>query len=173
MNANEISPKLNTRFKRIKIVSRIFRGLLGFYVVILILTVVSCLKSGAPKNPEGIAPQSLSYFLQHLCLKPSPMPIHAVLLELIRLGLFIYEIILLNRLFIFFGRGKFFAGENVRCLRLFGWAMVADAFAMFVNALMQHEVILNPSFLTGLFIILISWIADEGRKIQEEQELTV
>jgi hypothetical protein len=28
-------------------------------------------------------------------------------------------------------------------------------------------------FLAGVVIVLIAWIMDEGRKIQEEQELTV
>jgi hypothetical protein len=33
---------------------------------------------------------------------------------------------------------------------------------------------LDPTqFLLGPFVIFIAWIMDEGRKIQEEQELTV
>ena len=173
MNATENSPKPDLRLQRIKIVSWIFRGFLGLYVLGLVMTAGSIMRSGMPRNPEGIAPQSVSYFLHHLFIRPAPMPGDVVLIEALRLGLFVVGMILLNRLFVLFGRGKFFAVENVRCVRWLGLVLVLDACAIFVSALRDHDVFVSPWFLLGPVIILISWIADEGRKIQEEQELTI
>jgi DUF2975 family protein len=171
MNSNEVSTKTDARLKRIKIVSAVFRILLGLYVVAVVLCATSCMMSGLPKNPCG--PQGLTYFLRHFFIKPSPMPASIVLIEIVRLGLFVCGLFLLNRLFAFFGRGKFFAAENVRCVRWIGLTIVLDAFAVFLEALTNHNVFLGLQWLIGLFVVLLSWIADEGRKIQEEQELTV
>ena len=173
MNATENSPKPDLRLQRIKIVSWIFRGFLGLYVLGLVMTAGSIMRSGMPRNPEGIAPQSVSYFLHHLFIRPAPMPSDVVLIEVLRLSLFVVGMILLNRLFVLFGRGKFFAAENVRCVRWLGLALVLDSLAVFVGALLERHVFFSAWFLLGPFIILISWIADEGRKIQEEQELTI
>ena len=173
MNANEISPKTSARLNRVKIVSVILQAFLGLYVAALGLLTASCIHSGMPKNPEGIAPSSLAYFLHHLFIKPSPMPASTILIEIVRLGLFMCGVIFLSRLFFFFGCGKIFAIENVRCVRWIGLTIVLDAFAVFLEALMNRNVFLGLQWLVGLFVVLLSWIADEGRKIQEEQELTV
>jgi len=101
------------------------------------------------------------------------MPIGFVFIELIRLGLFICGFVLVNWLFILFARGNFFAAVNVHCVRWIGLVVAADGFAVFAQQLMHREISLGPEPLIGLFVVLISWIADEGRKIQEEQELTV
>ena len=171
MNANGISPKVNARLKRIKIVSLIFRVFLGLFVAMIVLSAESCMESGLPKNPFG--PAALSYFLIHIFVNPSPMPIVSVVIELIRLGLFICGIVLVNWLFVLFERGKFFAAVNVRCARWIGLVIVADGVADFTQQLMYREITFGPEPLIGLFVVLISWIADEGRKIQEEQELTI
>ena len=152
-------------------VSLIFRVLLGLYLAVVVLSAVSCIMSGLPKNPFG--PQAVSYFLIHIFVKPSPMPIVFVFIELIRLGLFIYGIVLVNWLFILFGRGQFFTAGNVHCARWIGLVIVADGVTDFAQQLMYRSITLGPEPLIGLFVVLISWIADEGRKIQEEQELTV
>jgi hypothetical protein len=171
MNANGNSPSASARLQRIKTVSRIFRLLLGLYVAVLVLSAVSCVMSGLPKNPFG--PQAVSYLLIHIFVEPSPMPIGFVFIELIRLGLFICGFVLVNWLFILFARGNFFAAVNVHCVRWIGLVVAADGFAVFAQQLMHREISLGPEPLIGLFVVLISWIADEGRKIQEEQELTV
>jgi hypothetical protein len=35
------------------------------------------------------------------------------------------------------------------------------------------DILLSPCFIVGLLIVIIARVMDEGRKIQEEQELTV
>ena len=111
----------------------------------------------------------------------------------------------LAQLFRLYERGKIFAAETIRCIKvlgmicLIGWVVSASA-----RFLPQPEVIpQNPpvrvksvivsklTFKLGFFtfdfgtgidfgllfvgssVVLAAWIMDEGRKIQEEQELTV
>ncbi len=172
MNKNEVSPKGNVRLNRIKTVSRIFRALLGLYAVAIILLFVGYAFAAMPNNPPG--PQPVSFLLYNFFVKPHHVPVQAVLMEIVRLGLYGYGMILLNRLFSRFERGNFFTAENVRCVRWLGLVVVADWFAGFMLAVMSRWIVIQPGeLLVGLFVVLISWIADEGRKIQEEQEFTI
>ena len=83
-------------------------------------------------------------------------------------------------------RGRLFDRDNVHCIRLIGWWLVVYAFLgifigllkfVCVNASSVPTVIdlspLGADILRGLFVIFIAWVMDEGRKISEEQELTV
>lgn len=91
------------------------------------------------------------------------------------------------RLFGNIERGIFFDADNVRCIRCIGWWLVACPLIMIcfeaskiiwaasspdnpLRIMIKFDVI---ELLRGFFVIFISWIMDEGRKIQEEQELTV
>ena len=80
-----------------------------------------------------------------------------------------------HKLFQQYARGNLFTKEVVYYLYKIGclYALVA----LEKQHLEQHFQFLttNPllQMFPGLFIIFISWIMDEGRKIQEEQELTV
>jgi hypothetical protein len=51
--------------------------------------------------------------------------------------------------------------------------VLADWVLIRVLDAMAHGFSLDTRLAVGLLIVLISWIMDEGRKIQEEQELTV
>lgn len=95
------------------------------------------------------------------------------------------------RLFDLYAAGAFFEQENVACFRDIGWALMAQqiltlpAGALQTLALTAHNpegermvtLAIEDSNVTllvvGLMIILISKVMDEGRKLQEEQRLTV
>jgi hypothetical protein len=81
-------------------------------------------------------------------------------------------------------QGVLFGSDNVRCLRNIGlWTAASPLLGVgfqlskLIWAIDSPLMIdLSPmfnGFLEGFFIIFIAWIMDEGRKIQEEQELTV
>ncbi|MGD0743811.1 MAG: DUF2975 domain-containing protein [Verrucomicrobiota bacterium] len=94
-------------------------------------------------------------------------------------------VIAVYRLLGFFEKGVIFSAANTSQIRRLGWLAIAYALlkacapifcsnhglisvpAMLINFLF------SPWFFAGCFIIIITWIMDEGRKIQEEQELTV
>ena len=97
----------------------------------------------------------------------------------------------LSKLFDLYARGVFFGKENVSCYRAVGWGLICQQF-LFLPEEALHSFFLtihNPEgerlisigfddtdlslLIVGFMIILISRIMDEGRKIQEEQNLTV
>lgn len=91
------------------------------------------------------------------------------------------------RLFSSYARGNLFSSETASCLRGMGWVSIVIAFERLASIAFQiaHnppnwawtwgivglEFCMNISL--GFAIICIARVMDEGRKIQEEQELTV
>ena len=159
MNANESFPKTNSRLKRIQKVSGIFRTI--FFACALVFGLLGLL--------------GIYYFL---CVG------YAV------------EFWLAYRLFFYYAQGDLFTPKVVRYMRWIGitsillgiWG-VSRELSMVVSAgylkyppasgsqimswFQQIFYLLVFNFLPGFVIIFAAWIMDEGRKIQEEQELTV
>jgi hypothetical protein len=81
---------------------------------------------------------------------------------------------MLNRLFKLYEHSSFFTVGNVRCIKILGLVVTGDGLVQTILELLSPNPSLDFSklFFGGL-IMLIAWIMDEGRKIQEEQELTV
>ena len=106
----------------------------------------------------------------------------------------------LARLFRHYERGRIFAAETICCIKTLGLLLVIG-WLLGLAAEMMPDPALPPGavvggtvsqvyqmnffsfdfgtgvnlgqFFIGIIIVLIAWIMDEGRKIQEEQELTV
>jgi len=185
MNANETAPKsINSRLKRIQLVSRIAKCLCLVFLVISTVLALFLLSSA----------QSRSF-------APATVSVWSVLL----MAMFQIVLVLwywkLTRLFQLYERGLIFAAETIRCIKTLGILWVAG----WVCTSAMHYLpkpppaVLPPGvtqtttghirmgfftfdfgtgidfgpLLAGTVIILIAWIMDEGRKIQEEQELTV
>lgn len=94
-------------------------------------------------------------------------------------ALFLY---LLQRLMGFFAEGIIFAGETVGCVRAMGWWMIFVAFAPILTQMLEKQIERGETVIHlqadgylfgGLLTFLIAWIIDEGRKLQEEQNLVV
>jgi len=95
------------------------------------------------------------------------------------------------RLFKFYARGELFSSGVVHCLRGIGSMSILIGIIGCIFGVIQYAkfdpmtfhfwsakvplLILNSFYkiIPGIAIICIAWIMDEGRKIQEEQELTV
>jgi len=110
----------------------------------------------------------------HIYSSRSEMPTEIFWLMLARQALAFFASCVMLRLFWLCGKGVLFTAKNVNCLRLLGYYFIID---WFVNYQMQSflrdmDLSTTPIFV-GFFIIFFAWIMDEGRKIQEEQELTV
>jgi hypothetical protein len=183
MNANEISPKTSPRLKQIKLVSRMFRVLIGISVIILVLiaclalvqSIIICLGSKVvPGKSMAVQITLAPGEGYNLATGMTGLPWVVVVLVAIRLGLTAYGLIALNRLFKLYERGIFFARENVSYLKIQGWVMAGCGLTQIALKLLSPQKKISVNLLVlGLLILLISWIMDEGRKIQEEQELTV
>jgi ABC-type multidrug transport system fused ATPase/permease subunit len=177
MNANEISPKANTRLDRIKKVSGIFKAV--FFVLTLAMAFITLWTAVviAESVVECFRFGWANYYAEIL---------HAGLaagtdLIIAAFAWFCYK------LFDLYSQGDLFTAEAVRCIRGIGilffvialaeflcrWILPHPAssphWVEFVNSILNVAAGLFSSFL----ILFIAWIMDEGRKIQEEQELTV
>jgi hypothetical protein len=167
MNTNETSPKDNGRMGRIQKFSTALRTFFFFTAMLAGLGGIS----------------EISYGLGFR----QPVPIWAGVVNLAwAAGLwFAY------RLFMFYARGELFGAGIVRCLRRIGSISILIGILECVSSVIQVSnleprplnfwsvsvplIILQSFFriIPGFAIICIAWIMDEGRKIQEEQELTV
>src|SRR6266446_348814 len=86
---------------------------------------------------------------------------------------------ILYRLFHFYERGIIFAAANAQCIKWIGmWILAAWALsnAIEILKLVTHEsadidLRINETLLAALLVLLISWIMEEGGKIQEEHDL--
>jgi len=108
----------------------------------------------------------------------------------------------LTKLFRFYERGLIFATETIRCIKALGILCVINWLLLLAEHLNPEAAAIRLSMaapppnakvylfhldffsfsiyginvgllLAGIIIVTIAWIMDEGRKIQEEQELTV
>jgi hypothetical protein len=171
MNANEITPKASARINRIRKIgtflkTTFFIAALWFWFLGIAYLVTSIL------NPENFA-------------------------ETWRFQFFAYAAasVLAYQLFSLYARGDLFAASAVHYIRGIGIIALligsAEFYEKFARLLATHyfagcwslkgvfslcigvPLELLSHFWPGLIIIFFAWIMDEGRKIQEEQELTV
>jgi hypothetical protein len=181
MNANETSPKANVRMNRIKIVSRIFRTLIGicavFFTLVAIFAVIESIavSSGSKVVPGESMTVHITFSPHQAYSVPFDMPLPVQFLGSMHLCLLGFGAIILIRLFKLYERGSFFAIGNVRCIKILGLIVVGDGLIQTALEFLppNKSVEISNNLALGLLILLIAWIMDEGRKIQEEQELTV
>ena len=110
----------------------------------------------------------------HIYTSPGEMPRNILALVMVRTGLGIVCTLVLNSLFRLYQRGIIFSAKNVHYIRFVGYYLMVDWGVNYQLQSIAHDMALSttPLFI-GLLVIFIAWIMDEGRKIQEEQELTV
>jgi hypothetical protein len=172
MNANEITPKANPRMNRIQKVSGIFRTI--FLIVAIFLS--SC--AGFVIIPLLTVPN-----IPKLTLLLSA----GVEFACAVCAWFCYK------LFNLYSQGDLFTAPAVCYIRRIGYTYflmtVVSFFVQAVIAIQHQEIafISKPDHVAlsdllmkfaitafpAFLIIFVAWIMDEGRKIQEEQELTV
>jgi hypothetical protein len=173
MNANEIFPKANSQINRIRKFSGIFRTIFFVIVILSILGVVGVIipifiAKGSPLEYEFIANAGME----------------------ISVGIWAW---FCYKLFNLCSHGDLFTSKVVSYIRKVGYAYFLMALASFVSRIfLVHSAtaglsstkinieMIGSGLLTvlatlipGFLILFIAWIMDEGRKIQEEQELTV
>jgi hypothetical protein len=112
--------------------------------------------------------------LQEVFDSVKEMPAGVFWLWMVQQGLAFLSGFVLLRLFWLYSQGIIFSGKNITCIRVQGYCLIIInlidlEMQQFIRA---SSVSLTP-ILYGLLIIFMAWIMDEGRKVQEEQELTV
>lgn len=173
MNTNEISSKANSQINRIRKVSGIFRTIFFVIVILSILGAIGVIipifvAKGSPFEYEFIATDGME----------------------ISVGIWAW---FCYKLFNLCSLGDLFTSKVVFYIRRVGYAYFLMALMSFVSRIFAvHSATagLSPTkiniemigsglltvlatLIPGFLILFIAWIMDEGRKIQEEQELTV
>ena len=102
------------------------------------------------------------------------MPGSILALALVKTGLDFAAMAVLFALFNLYWRGILFSARNVLYIRFQGYYLILGFIVDYQIQSRFHDMALSTtSLFVGFLIIFIAWIMDEGRKIQEEQELTV
>jgi len=110
----------------------------------------------------------------HIYSSLSEIPPTVFWLWLVKTGWELFAAVAMLRLFWLYGRGILFSAKNVNCLRFLGYYFIVDWFIDYQMQGLQHDMALSTTpIFVGFFIIFFAWIMDEGRKIEEEQALTV
>lgn len=169
MIANEIAPNANVRLKRIQKVSRFLKVL--FFVVTILCIVGGVGLCFAYSNFHGV--QKIKFVLdvgfEFTCAL---------------LWSFCYK------LFDLYSKGELFTAKIVHRIRGVSYAYFLMALVGFISRIVSvHSATIDLeavkqilsgngvsffiSLIPGFLILFIAWVMDEGRKIQEEQELTV
>jgi hypothetical protein len=178
---------MSHNISRIRKVSRLFRV---FFTIWLACTPLLYISYWAFFNelPEPIRNTGLPGIItQALSVKDRCW---GFLASLIPMSITIAAFWILVKLFALYEKGAIFTAANVKCFRRLGyilllWSFLGVIYAKFIFslfpflsphehvtlALQSHEVI--TMFLIGGVLVLISWVMDEGRELEDEQSLII
>jgi len=175
MNANEISPKANPRLNRIQKTSRYLKACVLLYIVVPLCAMTLNFKSLHVTNGM-VSVFGLPY------ASVTDIPAAMYVFCAIGMGIYLLGVISFFRLLNLYGKGVIFSAANVleikrlgTCLACYG-ILAVTAGAIYTGGISLFTLVdffASPWIVGGGAIHLVGWIMDEGRKIQEEQELTV
>ena len=177
--------------KNIQKISRKLQYLFKFFLIALPASAIVFWFLLPIPNPLGISTRFFPKTFDIVNQLDANARILGFLVSLIPLGIEMFCIYCLVRLFNLFERGKIFTAENVIYIRYIGIAILVGEFVRpfyeAVATLITHynnpkgHQALSVSFssdeisyiLFGVIILLISWVMIEACKLQEEQNYTV
>ena len=173
MNTTPSATKPTTRLDRIQRVSGILR-LTMFILLLLSAYSLASLYFGWPWIPGSASKLRIAVSANHVYGSFAEVPKDILPLLLVKWSLGFFCFLVMNSLFRLYQRGILFSAKNVFYIRFLGYYLILNWLVEYQiqGALHDMELYLTQLFV-GLLIIFIAWIMDEGRKIQEEQELTV
>ena len=158
------------RLIRIKKASFIIQILMGICLILGFYEFLAFLFGWPSTLPE----RRILVGHEHFYTTAGEIPAEVLWLWVVQKLLAFWGGIMLLRLFWLYGRGILFSAKNVTCIRFFGWWLMIDWFIEYQMRSELRDMDLSTTpLLVGLLVIFAAWIMDEGRKIQEEQALTV
>ena len=159
------------RLARIRNASFIIRLLIYLGLILQVYMLLAFIFGWPPPYNDNLR---IVISQHHIYASPAEMPQEILALWLVKNGLGIFCAVVLICLFRLYEKGILFSAKNVRYLRFLGYYLMID---WVIDYLMQGQLqdmdLSTTPLFSGFLIIFIAWIMDEGRKIQEEQELTV
>ena len=110
----------------------------------------------------------------HIYNSPADMPIEVLIFWLVKMVWCGFGYWVMFSLFGLYRRGILFSAKNIQHIRSLGYYLIGDwGLDSQLQSTVRDVQLSSTPFFIGMLIIFVSWIMDEGRKIQEEQELTV
>jgi UDP:flavonoid glycosyltransferase YjiC (YdhE family) len=159
------------RLKRIANASRVMQILLGFGIAVYVYTLVAFwLRWSFFGEPH------IRIFVSehHIYTSLKDMPNEVLAWWLVKNSWAIVCYGVLFALFNLYRRGILFSAQNVRLIRALGYYLIVDWWIDYsLQGAVRDTQLSTTSLFIGFIVIFVSWIMDEGRKISEEQELTV
>ena len=168
MKTTPSAAKPITRLDRIQSISGMLR-LLIFIGLILEVYSILAICFGLP--PLGNGNFSAA---GHIYTSLAEVPQELKALMAVKVGFGFFGAWMLQSLLRLYQQGILFTARNVWYIRVLGYYVIIDWLINYQLEAATHAMELHLTQLfVGLLIIFVAWIMDEGRKIQEEQELTV
>ena len=173
MNATTPVARPNTRMDRIQTVSGMLRMAMFIFLLLSAYSLAS-LYFGWPWIPGSASRMRIAVSANHVYGSFAEVPKEILPLLLVKWSLGFVCFLVMNSLFRLYQRGILFSAKNVFYIRFVGYYLILDWLVEYQIQGALHDMALSLTQLfVGLLIIFVAWIMDEGRKIQEEQELTV
>ncbi|MBN2542935.1 DUF2975 domain-containing protein [bacterium] len=155
-------------------------GQIAFWLLIIIFVTAEILVWVSPANSKFKVDDN-EFILGKAIIR------HRLIMSLIVVIVFAvieYGIYHFYRLFYFYEKGEIFGKENVKHFKALGLTFIYWFIAQIITLLMMTQLsdiakntmdfdLEFSTIIIGIAIILIARVMDEGRKLQEEQELTV
>jgi len=159
------------RLKRIKNASRIFQALTWASLVFGAYGFLAFLFGWPVLITDKLR---IVISQHHIYESPGEMPPAILALWMVKMGLAFIGAGMMLRLFRLYGRGLLFTAKNVTCIRFLGWWLILGWVTDYqMQSWLQDMDLSSTPAIVGFLIIFVAWIMDEGRKMQEEQALTV
>jgi hypothetical protein len=173
MNETQRSLHARLRMTRIKKVIKVVRFLISSVLILMLFygALFSADLLGLHLFPAGV---QVSLSPLNTFRTPLEIPAVMVLFAFVRGGLFFAVGLVLFWWLDLIEAGRFFNGASVRYFKWIGWLVLVDWLVARVMDLLAHG--FSPDLeklVVGLFLLLVAWIMDAAREIQEEQSLTV
>ena len=169
--AKNVSNPHAARLQLIRNASLLVQSIMGLGFLLGVYSVLAFL-CGWPLGAEPHVCVVVSH--NHIYTSPGEMPGAVLGWWLLQTVVQLAMFAALFALFRLYFKGILFAAKNIRLIQFLGLALIIGSIADYQMQAAVREVAWSTnSVFIGLLIIFVSWIMDEGRKIQEEQELTV
>lgn len=174
MDANRSFPQADARLNRIRRIIKFVRLLISSTLILFVFFGLLFLADlfGYPLVGPGV---KISFSPLVTYTSPFVIPPFVLILAALRTGLWFVGAAVLFRLLDRLEAREFFTAPTVHLLKILGILLIVDwVMTKLLDATAQAGFRLSfLQLLLGALVVLFAWIVDEGRKMQEDQELTV
>ena len=170
-NIGKASKTSDARLERIQIASLWIQLLMGFSFIMWVYSILAFV-FGWPFFSEHKVRIVISH--SHVFTSPAEMPQAILAWWSVKMAWMLFFFGVMFSLFRLYQKGILFSAKNIRHINSLAYFLIGNwAIDYQLQSTLRDMDLSTTPLFVGFLIIFIAWIMDEGRKIQEEQELTV